>query len=346
MGLEVATYLDELVPTNPVGATDPKSQGDDHLRLIKSVLKETFPGLAGSAFRLQPKSSNYLVAATDNMTMLLCTATLTLTLPVATSLGNKHMFFVLVKGPSVTLVRSGADTINGLSSTSFSFNQSLIVFCDGTSAYHAMPLSGIGGGFVTGDLKTSVRTEASVEPGWIIAAGTIGDASSSATNRSNADCEALFTLLWNSWSNSQAAVSGGRGASAAADWAAHKRIAVPDLRGRVIAGKDNMLGTAANRLVTGLAGGTIGATGGGETHTLTQTEMPTHNHSVTDPGHTHSIPLTLGGLGGTGSGFVVQTPGPAATDSAITGITIGNRGSGDPHNNVQPTIAMNIFIKL
>ncbi len=43
MGLEAGTFLDDLVVTNPVGATDPKSQGDDHLRLIKTVLKNSFP---------------------------------------------------------------------------------------------------------------------------------------------------------------------------------------------------------------------------------------------------------------------------------------------------------------
>ena len=47
MGLEAATYIDTLVTTNPVGASDPKSQGDDHIRMIKSVLKATFPALTG-----------------------------------------------------------------------------------------------------------------------------------------------------------------------------------------------------------------------------------------------------------------------------------------------------------
>lgn len=48
MSLEVLTgdkYLDSLVPTNPVGATDPKSQGDDHIRGIKNVLQKTFPNI-------------------------------------------------------------------------------------------------------------------------------------------------------------------------------------------------------------------------------------------------------------------------------------------------------------
>lgn len=48
MGLEVATYINQLVTTNPVGASDPVSQGDDHLRLLKTVLKNTFPNLTGA----------------------------------------------------------------------------------------------------------------------------------------------------------------------------------------------------------------------------------------------------------------------------------------------------------
>lgn len=48
MGLETATYISGLVATNPVGATDPKSQGDDHLRLIKSTLLATFAAIAGA----------------------------------------------------------------------------------------------------------------------------------------------------------------------------------------------------------------------------------------------------------------------------------------------------------
>ena len=47
MGLESATYIRELVSANPT-ATDPISQGDDHLRLIKAVLKNQFSGLSGT----------------------------------------------------------------------------------------------------------------------------------------------------------------------------------------------------------------------------------------------------------------------------------------------------------
>lgn len=48
MGLEVATYISGLNAANPVGVSDPKSQGDDHLRLIKSTLLNSFPGITGA----------------------------------------------------------------------------------------------------------------------------------------------------------------------------------------------------------------------------------------------------------------------------------------------------------
>lgn len=42
MALETATHINDLVVTNPIGL-DQKAQGDDHLRLIKQVLKTDLP---------------------------------------------------------------------------------------------------------------------------------------------------------------------------------------------------------------------------------------------------------------------------------------------------------------
>ncbi|MGB4498535.1 MAG: hypothetical protein WBI40_07540 [Methylococcaceae bacterium] len=47
MGLETTTYINGLVVTNPTSA-DAKSQGDDHLRLIKSTIKNTFAAITGA----------------------------------------------------------------------------------------------------------------------------------------------------------------------------------------------------------------------------------------------------------------------------------------------------------
>lgn len=46
MSLESTTYIDGLDPANPPGS-DPLAQADDHLRLIKSALKATFPNITG-----------------------------------------------------------------------------------------------------------------------------------------------------------------------------------------------------------------------------------------------------------------------------------------------------------
>lgn len=48
MGLETATFIHELDPANPVGGSDPKSQGDDHLRMFKGAVQNTFPNVEGA----------------------------------------------------------------------------------------------------------------------------------------------------------------------------------------------------------------------------------------------------------------------------------------------------------
>lgn len=47
MALESATYIDDLVDTNPT-ATDDVSQGDDHIRLLKSTIQASFPNITGA----------------------------------------------------------------------------------------------------------------------------------------------------------------------------------------------------------------------------------------------------------------------------------------------------------
>lgn len=85
--------------------------------------------------------------------------------------------------------------------------------------------------------------------GWVKEnGGTIGNAASGASNRANADTEALFTHLWNSFSNTALPIqtSGGapttRGANAAADYAANKRMPLFDSRSRYVRGADDGLG--------------------------------------------------------------------------------------------------------
>jgi hypothetical protein len=59
MGLESATYISQLTATNPT-ASDPVSQGDDHLRLLKSVLQSQFTTLGAAAVTTTAAELNLL----------------------------------------------------------------------------------------------------------------------------------------------------------------------------------------------------------------------------------------------------------------------------------------------
>lgn len=60
MPVETATYISDLVSTNPL-STDGLGQADDHLRLIKSVIKATFPNVNGPVSASPADLSNGVV---------------------------------------------------------------------------------------------------------------------------------------------------------------------------------------------------------------------------------------------------------------------------------------------
>jgi hypothetical protein len=68
MGLETGTYIDSLNTSNP-GATDSVAQGDDHIRLLKSTIKNTFPNITG-AMTATHTELNLLDGVTANTTEL------------------------------------------------------------------------------------------------------------------------------------------------------------------------------------------------------------------------------------------------------------------------------------
>lgn len=131
---------------------------------------------------------------------------------------------------------------------------------------------------------------------------------------------------------------------------------IPDCRGRVIAGKDDMGGSAAGRLTSGYFGGlanNLGMTGGLESQTLNTSQIPSHNHTATsiDSGHSHGggQALTQNSFGGTNSGIQISWSGGSINTSAAAAsitTTINNTGGGAAHNNVQPTIIANKLIRV
>ena len=71
MALETGTYISDLVATNPTSA-DAKSQGDDHLRLIKSALKNTFTAITGAVTATQAEINRLsgLLSTTEELNIL------------------------------------------------------------------------------------------------------------------------------------------------------------------------------------------------------------------------------------------------------------------------------------
>ena len=206
--------------------------------------------------------------------------------------------------------------------------------------------------FSTGDVKWQPID--GVLSGFVRINGrTVGSATSGASERANADTNPLFTWLWSNFADAICPVPGGRGASAAADFAANKQITLLDLRFRGPIGLDTMGSAAAGRstgatFTTGSA--TAAASVGGEgAHQLITSEMPSHTHTaaVTDPGHSHTVP------GGATSAGVFLSEGishviDVQSSSSVTGVTVANSntGGGGTHNNMPPFMTGTWFQKL
>jgi microcystin-dependent protein len=192
--------------------------------------------------------------------------------------------------------------------------------------------------------------------GWFRLNGrTIGSATSGATERANADCEAAFAYLWSKFPS--LTVSGGRGANAAADWAANKNIATLDMRGRGPFGLDTM-GNSAASVLPGITTG--GTTGGASTVTLTESTIPAHAHGGTAQSagaHTHAplgggsfFQAFAGGASGitTGGSFgPLGVPATTSENGAHTHtLSITATGGGQAHENMSPYLAGTWLMKL
>jgi hypothetical protein len=103
MGLETATTISGLQSTNPT-LLDPLSQGDDHLRLIKSVLKSQFPGVGGQGFASVITATeaqlNFVTGATSNIQTQLNTHTTNIATALAVIPAGTRMVFAQAAAPT------------------------------------------------------------------------------------------------------------------------------------------------------------------------------------------------------------------------------------------------------
>lgn len=189
------------------------------------------------------------------------------------------------------------------------------------------------GGMTTGDVKATLKTSPDV--GWIMFDdGAIGSAASGASSRANADCQALFTLLYGVTADADVplltsvggATTRGAQGSAAAAWAANCQMTLPKTLGRAL---------AVSGAASGLTARNLGAILGEEKHTMTTAELAAHTHSVSE---TNVNNLTAGPS---------QGPGDVNPNSGDTATVTGpGPGSATPFNVMQPTTFLNLMVKL
>jgi microcystin-dependent protein len=164
--------------------------------------------------------------------------------------------------------------------------------------------------------------------GWLVCDGS---------SRSTTTYAALFAVVGYSY--------GGSGGS----------FNLPDLRGRVVAGRDVDSGGYGNRLSAthfGQNSRSLGQTGGSEGQSLTTAQLAAHTHFVANTDTTSSASPTLTN-GDYIAGHNTQTGGSSSDSYDLHGsatvATVGlssSAGSGSAHNNVQPTIILNYIIKV
>lgn len=134
MPLETGTRINDLTVTNPT-SSDPVGQGDDHLRLIKSVLVGTLPNMGNILGQVIRQDTAVSISSTWNTSHLVvsnsATATVVLTMPPAASITSGfYIDITTLAGATASIDGSGAETVNGAATAGIAASRHARVFYD------------------------------------------------------------------------------------------------------------------------------------------------------------------------------------------------------------------------
>jgi hypothetical protein len=162
MALEIGTYISDLVSANPVGS-DAKSTADDHLRLMKSCIKATFPSVTGAV----TKTHTELNTVTDRGLIAGQTWTGSHTFPATTygvtaSAGSNNLLLATTAYVDVAFGLMPPGTLPSITGKNTTWK--LTVNADGTAVQWTQDAAvvGSGGTTLTGSVTLTVSSPASM----------------------------------------------------------------------------------------------------------------------------------------------------------------------------------------
>jgi microcystin-dependent protein len=327
--LETATFIPDLVDANPAH-TDGLSQADSHMRLIKTVLKNTFPNFTDVALASTQAELDAAVAATTGAAAL-AFAPGTEALPGLAPQGDPDTGFfkaaedqigVSLGGSQVMLLAGGAlVTTLGIGAPAVASSGA---FSGGTG--QLVPI---------GAVLEWYDNFLPPEGGYCWANGQIIQ-----------NANVVAPVLLARWGNR----FGGNGTTT---------MGVPNRCEVTGVGTAGMGGTAGRGLLNFPGFNVVGTVFGEQNHELVVAEMPSHFHTagIFDPGHTHGHNANAESQGGgPGPEGNVNPPVAAATiNPNVTGVrvnsangldTTNSAGGNAVHNNMQPSQMVNYILRL
>lgn len=329
MGLETGTYIADLVTSNPINS-DLETQGAAHLRLIKTVLQNTFPGAmrAVGVDRTSSQSSSFTVLPANAKTTFLVTTT-----------------SGVVNAVLPTLAMSDA----GWECT----------FCKVTTDINPILIFPPTGVMVSGGLLGLASTRRCIPFAksrvWWTGTFFVCERAITPPVGSCLEFHGPALPVGYEWPNGQVLPAGNY-----PDYIAAIGATGTYDRRQLIAAASSLGGGNPGRISpgnSGINGNLVGSVGGAEVVGLAISQMPSHNHSaiIFDPTHTHiETGTTVAGLQSGPSGVNVAVPSGANTGASATGVRVTDgvgdldvtaaQGGNGAHQNMPPTIIMNFIL--